>query len=131
LLEQEIKADPGANRCSSKSEPCLFITRDGGEAYLVDHVDDGVMVGPLKSFLISLANKFNGIFTLKQGDPAVFIGLELKREPDGRITILQSQYIQTLIQRFNLLDYRPARVPMQPGTDHVLFEKETAALPYR
>jgi len=46
-----------------------------------------------------------------------FLGIEIERTKDGGFGICQRDYINTIIQRFGLMDAKPAKSPLDPQTD--------------
>jgi len=46
-----------------------------------------------------------------------FLGIEINRTKDGRFSICQRGYINTIIRRFRLMDAKLAKSPLDPQTD--------------
>jgi len=46
-----------------------------------------------------------------------FLGIEIEKTKDGGFSICQRGYINTIIQRFRLMDAKPAKSPLDPQTD--------------
>jgi len=46
-----------------------------------------------------------------------FLGIEIKKTEDGEFSICQRDYINTIIRRFELMDAKPAKSPLDPHTD--------------
>ena len=49
------------------------------------------------------------------GDADVILNIKLLREGNGRITLLQSHYVENVLSRFGFSDYQPAPMPYDPS----------------
>jgi hypothetical protein len=49
------------------------------------------------------------------GEADVILNIKLSRDSDGGITLLQSQYVETVLSRFGYIDCTPSPTPYDPS----------------
>ncbi|KAJ8481821.1 hypothetical protein ONZ51_g5747 [Trametes cubensis] len=100
------------------SEPCAYIKTDDRELVMLGlHVDDMLGAGDCDELLDTLEDALKCFFQLTSlGFPRLLLGLEVTQDPTaGSITIRQTHFIQTALQRFGMADCAPVSTPMDPN----------------
>jgi len=100
----------------SAKDPNLYLQRG---VLLVLYVDD-LLIGHNSAEgrghrikqLLQMKYKMCDLGTAKR-----FLGIEIERTKDGGFSISQRGYINTIIRRFELMDAKPAKSPLDPQTD--------------
>ena len=49
------------------------------------------------------------------GEADVILNIKLLREDDGRVTLLQTHYVENVLSRFGFSDYAPTPTPYDPS----------------
>ncbi len=67
-----------------------------------------------KDKLEEIKSRLSRVFKIKDlGEPRVFLGMKITRDRDNQtLTITQKDYIEKILQRFNLENCNPVRTPM-------------------
>ena len=116
-LNKTFCEDLGFTRLNA--DICLYVRRDGPNfIFIAIHVDDMAIVA--KGLPATQKTKHeisNTDFEVSDlGELRRFVGLEVERNRDQRtITIKQSRYIQTVLERFNMQDSHPVHTPLDPN----------------
>lgn len=115
------------------SENCVFVGHfKDVKVILILYVDDGLLLAKSKVVLSEILKIFMQTFEIKIVDCNSFIGMEIDKGKDY-IRVSQSQYIKTIIKRFNLSD---AKGSSTPADVNVKLSKNTVSdesinFPYR
>ena len=90
---------------------------------LVIHVDDCVITGSSRQLIADYKAKFNTRYALTDLGPVSWLlGLKVTRNRENRtISLSQTAYINTMLDRFALTDAKPYRSPMVPG---IIYSKD-------
>nr|KYP32235.1 hypothetical protein KK1_047128 [Cajanus cajan] len=101
----------------SKCDPSLFVySHDNNVIYILVYVDDIIITGNNSSVLKNIISQLNSAFSLKNlGRLDYFLGIEVKSNSDGSLTLTQSKYIRDLLNRTNMEDSNPISSPMISG----------------
>ena len=85
--------------------------------YLVLYVDDMFQVGNDKEIIHDLKTQLSSKFNMKDIGAANYIlGMEIKRDQAKRkLWLNQRKYVETILQRFNMQDSKPVKVPNPVG----------------
>eukprot|EP00253_Pinus_taeda_P031769 PITA_31769 len=85
--------------------------------YLVLYVDDMLLVGNDKEINQYLKTQLSSKFDMKDLGAANYIlGMEIKRNLEKRkLWLNQRKYVETILQRFNMHDSKPVKVPIPMG----------------
>eukprot|EP00253_Pinus_taeda_P008606 PITA_08606 len=85
--------------------------------YLVLYVDDMLLVGNDKEIIQDLKTQLSSKFDMKYLVVANYIlGMEIKRDRAKRkLWLNQRKYVKTKLQRFNMQDSKPVKVPIPVG----------------
>ena len=82
---------------------------------LAIHVDNFLSFGNIQSGLKSAQKQLHETFEMKEEDPNWLMGFLLVENPTTQtISIDHSQYINTILKRFNMSDCDPAKIPLDP-----------------
>nr|AAZ28937.1 polyprotein [Phanerochaete chrysosporium RP-78] len=98
----------------SEADPCLYFKHEGKLNMALVHVDDTALYGErsiLDRFKADVAKHF-AITT--NGTLSSFVGLQVTRK-NGAISILQTRYLETILERFGMQDCKPVSTPLDPG----------------
>lgn len=100
----------------SPADDCLYIGQRNGEIiYLLLYVDDGLVISKSKLILDSFLNDLMNTFEIKIYEPRYFIGFEIERNRAKKsLRIHQFEYINKLVNRFQMNDAKEVSVPMDP-----------------
>ena len=94
------------------SDPCVFVGKACGEQIIFAlYVDDVLFLAPTQAAISDVINTIKSKFTVTVGKAKSFVGFEIHRDKGG-ITLTQTSYIKTLLERFGMADAKPAVVPM-------------------
>nr|KYP50410.1 Retrovirus-related Pol polyprotein from transposon TNT 1-94 [Cajanus cajan] len=101
----------------SKCDPSLFVySHDNNVIYILVYVDDIIITGNNSSTLQNIIAQLNSAFSLKDlGRLDFFLGIEVKSNTDGSLTLTQSKYIRDLLNRTNMENSNPISSPMVSG----------------
>eukprot|EP00253_Pinus_taeda_P022579 PITA_22579 len=102
----------------SKADHCVYFKLIGGRfIYLVLYVDDMLVVGNDKEIIQDLKTQLSSKFDMKDLGAANYIlGMEIKRDQAKRkLWLNQRKYVETILQRFNMQDSKPVKVPIPVG----------------
>lgn len=92
----------------------MFVySHKGVTLYALVYVDDIIITGSSSKLIADLITKLNRTFALKElGAPDYFLGIEVKKIPNGALLLTQSKYIRDLMQRANMQDCKGLATPM-------------------
>jgi len=85
--------------------------------YLVLYVDDMLLFGNDKEIIQDLKTKLSSKFDMKDLGAANYIlGMEIKRyRAKRKLWLNQRKYLEKILQRFNMKDSKPMKVPIPVG----------------
>ena len=102
------------------TDNCIYVQRSDADAvFLLLYVDDLLIACRLLERVTSIKAKLAGIFSMKDMGEAQFIlGLQIVRDrPNRMLSLSQSQYIDTVLRRFNMHQSVPQPTPCDTGMD--------------
>eukprot|EP00253_Pinus_taeda_P024973 PITA_24973 len=102
----------------SKADHCVYFKLIGDRVtYLVLYVDDMLLVGNDKEIIQDLKTQLSSKFDMKDlGATNYILGMEIKRDRAKRkLWLNQRKYVETILQRFNMQDSKPVKVPIPVG----------------
>ncbi|GAA5915667.1 hypothetical protein JCM5296_000044 [Sporobolomyces johnsonii] len=85
-----------------RADPSLFTRwRDGKVAIIPIHVDDGLVLGDgdLGQVILDLSASLDD--SVKEEPLTLFLGVRIRRRPDGSISLDQRHYVEKLLERFD------------------------------
>lgn len=106
----------GFEQC--KADKCVYSGKINTiKVLLILFVDDGLIISKNKSVLNVVLEKLKGEFEITISELNYFVGLEIKRNRDLKtIFIHQNNYIEQIVERFNLKEAKSASIPADPHT---------------
>eukprot|EP00253_Pinus_taeda_P021617 PITA_21617 len=105
-------------KSSSKEDHYVYFKLIGDRViYLVLYVDDMLLVGNDKEIIQDLKTNFSSKFDMIDLGAANYIlGMEIKTDRTKRkLWLNQRKYVETILQRFNMQDSKPVKVPISVG----------------
>jgi histone deacetylase 1/2 len=105
----------GFTRCPY--DQSLFYLHQGPDIlFLLIYVDDILLTGSSSSQIIKLIAHLFVVFHMKDlGDIHYFLGLQITRD-ESTITIIQTRYLLSLLQKFGLDGAKPVSTPLAAGS---------------
>ena len=106
-----------ANFSRLYSDPCVYIRQSEGSIEIITvWVDDMLLFTNSKERMDALKQELRTLFDITDlGEPSKLVGLEITRDrPNGTLTIKQTKYIESLLQKYGLQDANPVTIPMDP-----------------
>ena len=80
--------------------------------YLAIYVDDGILITKCENELISLLDNLRTEFEMKiSKNCKKFLSIEIDKQ-QGKITLNQRNYIQTILEKFNMQNAKRVPTPM-------------------
>ncbi|SGY26808.1 BQ5605_C018g08798 [Microbotryum silenes-dioicae] len=100
---------------ATESDHCVYIRTTGDvRHYIALYVDDLLMISPslpeIERTLQGLEQRY-GVKRL--GEAEYILGIQIRRSPDGSISLSQEQYHKDVLARFGMSDAHPVATPMQ------------------
>jgi hypothetical protein len=102
----------------SKEDHCVYSKLIGDHLiYLVLYVDDMLLIGNNKEIIQDVKTQLSSKFDMKDLGASNFIlGMEIKRDRKKRkLWLNQRKYVETILQRFNMQECKPVKVPIPIG----------------
>jgi hypothetical protein len=102
----------------SKEDHCVYFKLIGDHLiYLVLYVDDMLLIGNNKEIIQDVKTQLSSKFDMKDLGASNFIlGMEIKRDRKKRkLWLNQRKYVETILQRFNMQECKPVKVPIHVG----------------
>ena len=115
MLESQIYAVPEQIPIDVNVERSLRIFFGKSEnipVYLGLIVDDGLVMSPSSQVVSSIIATIEETFEVKRSDPSTFLGIQLERDENGAIWLHQEGYVNSILEKFNMVDCKSASVPM-------------------
>lgn len=86
------------------SDNCIFVGHfNNFKVILIFYVDDALLLSKSKNTLLHIINDLKRSFKIKLLNSNIFVGMEIA-EVKGSIILSQKQYIEQIINRFNMLE---------------------------
>ena len=101
------------------SDPCVYVRHAGDSIEIITvWVDDLLLFTNSKEKMSILKLELKGLFDITDlGKPNKLVGLEFTCDRDwGTLTIRQTQYIESMLERFKLEDANTVSTPLEPNT---------------
>ena len=109
-------ADLGLKR--SEADQAVFYAHIGKEIIILAiHVDDCTITGSSYSLIQKYKAKINSKYSMTDLGPVNWLlGIKVTRDLETRtISLSQTSYIDSILQRFNFTDVKPYATPMDPN----------------
>jgi hypothetical protein len=100
-----------------KVDHCVYSKEEGGSFIYVSLYVDDMLVGNNMYTIKEMKNKLSSKFDMKDlGATNFILGMEIKRDREIRnIWLNRWKYIETILKRFNMHDYKLVKVPIPMG----------------
>lgn len=101
----------------SEADPCLFSRTNGAEkTFLVTWVDDNIVASTNKQAIEEFLAALGGTFQIQAYPLERFVGITITRDRKQRtIHLGQPDYIEHLVNKFQMTSSFPKSVPVDPG----------------
>lgn len=115
----------------SQADGSLFIAHKYQfVVYLILFVDDGLILRKSKKLNQSILKEINRNFKIKISEPGTYVGMNMvSSETRDKIFIHQGPYAEMLLEKFGMLNCKPATTPPEGGIPDE--ESENVVVPYR
>lgn len=103
---------------NNEVNPCVYVCENQDiRTVIVIYVDDLLIACANKNNLLTIKRQLSAEFKMKDMGPVKHIlGISVERDgPVGTITIMQKQYINDVISRFNMKDANSVSTPLEVG----------------
>ena len=103
--------------CTSTADPCVFIAKaNNNTLILAIHIDDCILTGSSPELIAEYKGKFNDRYALTDLGPVHwFLGIKITHDHSAHtISLSQSSYINSILNRFGLSNAKPYSTPMAP-----------------
>jgi transposase InsO family protein len=102
---------------SSKNDPCLFFRgKEGRNVYVLVHVDDAVVIGQQEAVQKAKQDIATRFEIKDLGAAKYYLGLEIRKEDNGSITLSQEKYTKDLLARYDPNgQLKPKSTPFEVG----------------
>jgi len=101
----------------SEYDRCVYIKIvDGSTIYLLLYIDDMLIAAKSKKEITTLKKLLSSEFDMKDlGAAKKILGMEINRDiKSGLLFLSQHNYINKVLQRFNMHDAKPVSTPIAP-----------------
>jgi hypothetical protein len=101
----------------NEADKCVYYRHGGGESVILClYVDDSLIFRSNLRVIEEVKRLLSNNFEMKDlGEADVILNIKLSRDSDGGITLLQSQYVETVLSRFGYIDCTPSPTPYDPS----------------
>ena len=102
---------------ANEADKCVYYRHGGGEGVILClYVDDILIFGTNLKVIEEVKDFLNQNFEMKDlGVADVILNIKLLRGGDGGITLLQSHYVEKILDRFGYSDCKPSPTPYDPS----------------
>ncbi|GBN13319.1 Retrovirus-related Pol polyprotein from transposon TNT 1-94 [Araneus ventricosus] len=99
------------------SDNCVFIKSDGQNMLLLCmHVDDLAIFCNNDEMYQDIVNSIKSVFEEHENKTSKFLGMEIVKHKNG-ISLSQSEYIESLLVKYNLNECKSVKTPIVKGED--------------
>ena len=113
------------------SDNCIYVLHEVSTiVYVLLYVDDLLLAANNLNRLQSIKAELGKRFEMKDlGEAQFILGLQIHRDrAHRRLSLSQSQYVKSLLSRFNMQECKPASTPMSTGIKLRRVEQSTAVV---
>ena len=99
-------------------DTCMYTRGTGSTRIILGiHVDDQALAGPNKAVIKVFKEEMGAYFKMKDLGPLTHIlGVEVHRDrPRRTLTLSQEAYMKQVLDRYNMSDCNPCKLPLSPG----------------
>ena len=104
----------------SKSDHCVYFRVENDHLLIIAlYVDDMLLFGKSKGKISNFKSQLSAQFEMKNlGAKRYMLGMKISRDRSNRkLWLSQSKYMKSMLDRFNMANYRPLCVPISMGTN--------------
>ena len=95
----------------NEADKCVYYRYGGGGVILCLYVDGILIFGSSLKVIKEVKGFLTNNFEMKDLEEAdVILNIKLLREGDGGVTLLQSHYVENMLNRFGFSDCEPAPI---------------------
>ena len=121
------------------AESIFWRDKDNIKVFLLIYVDDILLLVSSHDAVKSVKEEIASLYTIKDlGEAKYFLGIKLDRNSNGTLRLSQTNYIENILERFNMTASKAVSSPMVPNKnmmEHKPRSKEDAStmtsVPYR
>ena len=120
--------------CASEPDHCVYVKRDpsGLHHYIALYVDDLIILSKSMDEIEGVLSGLESKYGVKRLGAAEYVlGIQIKRDPDGSITLSQEQYLKDVVAKFGMRDAKGCSTPMKDGLQLELAPPETVSKEHR
>ena len=102
----------------SDADPCIYVKHNQGKIVIIAlYVDDTIIASNCNEMLLDAKKMLNEKFDMTDlGEVKSILGMSVERNrAKGVLTINQSAYLRSVLERFGMADCNPVSTPMEPG----------------
>ena len=101
----------------NKADKCIYYRYGGGDGVILClYVDDILIFGNNVNVIKEVKDFLSSNFEMKDlGEADVILNIKLLREGNSGVTLVQSHYIEMVLNRFGYSDCTPAPTPYDPS----------------
>ena len=102
---------------ANEADICVYYRYSGGEGVIMClHVDDILIFGTSLNVIEKVKSFLSKNFDMKDlGVADVILNIKLLREGNGGVTLMQSHYVEKVLNRFGYSDCKPISTPYDPS----------------
>lgn len=96
-----------------KEDPCLYMREKNGKRVIIRvYVDDLLMLGTDDESIETIVNEITCYFILTETRDKNFLNIKIE-ETEGRIELSQELYIDTILDKYGLLNCNNVKIPLE------------------
>jgi hypothetical protein len=101
----------------NEADKCVYYRYGGGEGVILClYVDDILILGMSLDVIKEIKDFLSNNFEMKDlGEADVILNIKRLREGNGRVTLVQSHYVEKVLSRFGYRECEPASTPYDPS----------------
>jgi hypothetical protein len=100
----------------NEADKCVYYRYGGGEGVILClYVDDILILGTSLDVIKETNDFLSNNFEMKDLGEDVILNIKLLREGNGRVTLVQSHYVEKVLSHFGYSECEPASTPYDPS----------------
>ena len=101
-----------------KSDFGIYVKGEGDDAvYIALYVDDLFLVGKKLGRIQEVKDGLSSQFKMKDlGEAKFLLGIEIRRQPNGDVFLVQERYARDVVKRFNMEGCKSVSTPLELGS---------------
>ena len=115
----------GMGFASTSADQSVFVSEDK-KTFICVYVDDLLLFGEDMDYLNTIKLKLSNRFKMTDlGPVSHYLGMSIECR-NGRVSLNQTTYLQSVLERFGMSDCKPSPTPMEPGIPNVMMPTDDA-----